>query len=362
MVQGKLFRTVLVMCLTLTLGMTCFISHAHANTVLKYSDHDPTGGLRTDFYKNVLFPEITKQTNGRITFQEFWGGALLSATEVLDGIGDGVTDMGMIFADFYPKRLIMHQGFRVFPAGPSQFEIMNKLYMDVYAQIPEFADEFKRFNQRPIFVTAGLPNAFISRNPLPNIDAIKGEKWRASSRWVQMFLKNAGATAVFIPWAECYMSLQTGALDGNLSNYDGLHMSKQDEVAPNILVAPELWFGTPFVLTMNNDIWESLSKEDQEGINRAVAIATKLFATEYSKAITDIFEAQKKAGLNPRYLSSDEIAAWEAKCAEVNAPAIWREELKKSGIKNADKAVDTFTKIYEEAMAESRKQKASAAK
>ena len=35
---------------------------ALAETTLKYTDHDPLGGMRTQFNKDVWLPEIEKQT------------------------------------------------------------------------------------------------------------------------------------------------------------------------------------------------------------------------------------------------------------------------------------------------------------
>jgi TRAP-type C4-dicarboxylate transport system substrate-binding protein len=262
MLRNKLLSALAVVC-TLCLSVP---DASAATKVLKYSDHDPSGGLRTAFYKNVFLEEIARQTNGRIKIQDFWGGALLSAPEVLQGIGDGIADMGMVFSDFNPKQLLLHQGFKVFPTGPGDYDVMMRLYQDIYKEIPEFAAEFGKYNQKVIFFTPGLPISFISTKPIDSLAQLKGGKWRASSRWHLMFLKHVGAIATFIPWAECYMALQTGALDGNMTNYDGAHMTKQDEVAPYILVAREFWNGTPFVGTINNDTWASLSKEDQDGI------------------------------------------------------------------------------------------------
>ena len=53
----------------LTLGAT---SIQAADITLKYSDHDPLGGMRTNFLKNVWLPEIEKQTNGKVKIQDFW--------------------------------------------------------------------------------------------------------------------------------------------------------------------------------------------------------------------------------------------------------------------------------------------------
>jgi TRAP-type C4-dicarboxylate transport system substrate-binding protein len=338
----------------LTLGLTPSNASA-ASKVLKYSDHDPSGGFRTAFYKNVFLEEIGKQTNGRIKIQDFWGGALLSAPEVLQGISDGIADMGMIFADFNPKQLLLHQGFKVFPTGPGNYEVMMKFYQDLYKEIPEFAAEFAKYNQRVIFISPGLPIVFASTKPIDSLTRLKGGKWRASSRWHLMFLKQAGAIATFIPWAECYMALQTGALDGNMTNYDGLHLTKQDEAAPYILVAREFWNATPFIVTMNNDTWESLSREDQAGILKAAEISTQKFAAVYNDGIDSTYEAEKKAGLHPQFLSIQEVNKWADKAWEVKADEIWLGDLKAARIKNAESIVARVKALHQKAVEEDQK-------
>lgn len=35
-----------------------------APRILKFSDHEPLGGMRTRFLKDVLFPAIEKESNG----------------------------------------------------------------------------------------------------------------------------------------------------------------------------------------------------------------------------------------------------------------------------------------------------------
>jgi TRAP-type C4-dicarboxylate transport system substrate-binding protein len=355
LLQNKLLSVFSVVC-TLCLS---FPAVAAAPKVLKYSDHDPSGGLRTTFYKNVLLEEIGKQTNGRIKIQDFWGGALLSAPEVLQGVADGVADMGMVFSDFNPKQLLLHQGFKVFPTGPGDYEIMMRLYQDVYREIPEFAAEFAKYNQRVIFVSPGLPISFISTKPIDSLTQLKGGKWRASSRWHLMFLKHVGAVATFIPWAECYMALQTGALDGNMTNYDGAHMTKQDEVAPYILVAREFWNGTPFVVTINNDTWDSLPKEDQAAITKAAEIATQKFGAVYNDGIDSIYEAEKKAGLHPQFLSTEEVNKWADIGREVKADEIWLGDMKAANIKNAESIMTRMKALHQKAVEADQKKAAA---
>ena len=60
-------KTVKVLSIILSLSvLVCFASLAGAKTItMKYSDHDPPGGMRTDFLKKVWLPEIEKQTGGK---------------------------------------------------------------------------------------------------------------------------------------------------------------------------------------------------------------------------------------------------------------------------------------------------------
>ncbi|MBS1116117.1 MAG: transporter substrate-binding protein, partial [candidate division NC10 bacterium] len=116
---------------------------------IKYTDSDPPGGVRTNYVKNVWFPEMVKQTGGKVAFQDFWGGAMVSAPESLKAIGDNVANMGFVFAEFYSKQLPLHQGFKLFPVGPGSWQAQRWFYEKVYGEIPEFSAELKKYNQMP---------------------------------------------------------------------------------------------------------------------------------------------------------------------------------------------------------------------
>ena len=97
-----------------------FASVAGAMT-FKYSDHDPPGGMRTDFLKKVWLPEVEKQTGGKLKVQDFWGGALMGSKEIYKGIADGVTNMGFVYPGHYPGQLVSFTIFKLFPRGPAKF-------------------------------------------------------------------------------------------------------------------------------------------------------------------------------------------------------------------------------------------------
>lgn len=317
---------------------------------LKYSDHDPSSGIRPTFIKNVWLNEIEKQTDGKVKIQDFWGGSLLGAKESLKGVENGITNIALVFPDFYPNQLPVHQIFRLFPVGPGKWENLSWFYQKAYQDVPELAAELEKYNQKPLFIAAGLPAAFTSTKPITKISDLKGRKWRASSRWALAYLENVGGTPVSVPWADCYMALQTGTIDGVMTNYDGLHMTKLDEAAPNVLVAKKLWFATPFPHTVNLDFWNGLSAESQKQIMKASEIATVKYGQAFDNAFDQIMAAEKKAGAKVTVLSSEELAKWEKLSGYKDLQKIWVKESKKNGIANADKIMATIKSIHNEAM------------
>jgi TRAP-type C4-dicarboxylate transport system substrate-binding protein len=318
--------------------------------IIKYSDHDPPGGMRTDFLKEVWLPEIVKQTGGKVKIQDFWGGALLGSKEILKGIADRVTDMGFVYPGHYPGQLPAFTIFKLFPRGPSKFENMVWFYRKVYEEIPEFKAELKAANQKTLLFTAGLPGAFTSTKPLRSLDDLKGHKWRAGDKWALRFLKNAGAIPVSVPWGDVYMALQTGTIEGCFTNYDGLHMMKFDEVAPNLLISKALWFATPFIHNVNLDFWDSLPKDIQDGILKASEIAEKKFAETYEKAFDKIMAEQKAAGFKVTVMSEEDVLKWENAKELRKMQEQWVEEAKAAGLKNASSIMEQMRKIHKQAM------------
>lgn len=306
-----------------------------ADITLKYSDHDPLGGMRTDFVKNVWLAEIEKQSGGKVKIQDFWGGALMGSKEILKGIGDGVTDLGFVFPGHYPTQLVAHSVYNLFPRGPNNFADMAKLYHAAYEQIPELNAELKKANVKILMITAGLPGAFAGKKPLKSLDGIKGDKWRAGDKWKLKFLENAGALPVAVPWGDVYVALQTGTIEGVYTNYDGIALMKFDEVAPNLLISKEMWYAAPFLHLINLDKFNKLPKDVQDAIMKASAIAEQKFGAVYDAAFDKIKEGEIKAGRSVVEMSQDDLAKWENKDKLAALQDEWVAEAKKAGLSTA---------------------------
>ncbi len=324
---------------------------AFAEVTLRYSDHDPSGGMRTGFNKDVWLPEIEKQTGGEVKIQDFFGGALLGSKEILKGIGDGVTDLGFAYPGHYPRQLLAHNIFNLFPRGPQKYEDMVWLWRKVNEEVPAFKTELKKANVIVLFYGAGLPAAFAGKKPIKTLADIKGDKWRAGSKWLLKYLGNAGAQPVSVPWGDTYMALQTGTIDGVLTNYDGLHMMKFDEVASNLLISKEFWFAVPLFHLMNADKFNSLPKKVQDGILKAGEIAEAKFGAVYDAAFEQVRSDQIAAGYAVNELSSADVVAWENRGELAKLQAEWVAEAEKAGLANAAQVMEQVRAIHQQALA-----------
>lgn len=334
----------------LAMGVTGLASAA--DFTLKYNDHDPLGGMRPNFLKNVWLPEIEKQTGGKVKIQDFWGAALLGSKEEMKGIGGGVVDMGFIFPGHYPKQLIAHSVFNLFPRGPKKFTDMVKLYRRAYAEVPELTAELKKVNLKTIMFTAGLPGAFVGKKSLKGLADIKGDKWRAGGKWKLKYLENAGALPVAVPWGDVYVALQTGTIDGCFTNYDGLHLMKFDEAAPNLLISKDLWYATPFIHLINAKKFDSLPKDVQVGIEKASAIAESKFSAVYESAFDKVKAEQLASGYKVHVMSDADVAAWANPEKLSKLQAEWVASSEKAGLKTAASVMANIKRILGEVLAQ----------
>ena len=189
---------------------------------LKYSDHEPLGGMRTKFIKDVFFAAIEKESNGRLKIEDHWDSKISNGYDALRIVGkEGTADMTIVVPEYSANELPLHQMFKSFPVGPTGAKQVT-FFRRVYAEIPAFSAELEKENVVNIFLSTGYPVAFFSTKPLTNLKDLKGERWRSASFWHKDFLQNVGATPVTMPWNDgIFTALRDGTLDGLMVNIDG---------------------------------------------------------------------------------------------------------------------------------------------
>ena len=336
----NLAKTVTALAVLLSLAVP-----ARAEVILKYADHNPPTGPKQEAVLQ-WFKEIEKETGGRVKIKPYFGGVLGNATETLKLVKDGSVDIGYIISNFYPRQLVAHNIFRLFPIWPQEWENLSNIYDEIYRTIPEYTEEFKRQNQMPLLVLAMTPAVLNARYPVKSLDDLKGKKFNSGDRWQLLMLKNAGAVPVSLPWGDMYMALQTGAIDGRFGDIEGMHITKLDEAAGYLFVHRSMGGGTAFIHSINLDTWNNkLSEEDRQGVLRATqTIKKKVFGPVFASYFDDVIKAQKQPVAE---WSEKDLARWTDEAFLGTLRAQWVKEAEELGVKDARQIMDSVNAIIQ---------------
>ncbi|WP_161157627.1 TRAP transporter substrate-binding protein DctP [Vibrio eleionomae] len=324
---------------------------ANAAETFTFATNTAVSGLRGEAEKGFI-DRLEKVSNGNIKIVPYWGGSLLKGNEVLDGVKNGIADIGFININYYPTRLLLNSAFQLFPEGPVSFDGKMELYKEIYKKIPQLNQEFAAQGQKIIYTYAYLPYAFISRDTLNSTDDLKDKRIRASSRWLLNIIKDMQATPVSIPWSDTYQALDSGTIDGVVTNYDSMHRIGMDQIAPNILTTQKLWAAVPVLLTMNLDKWNSLSPEMQGYFNQAQQQASIDFGHYYENLFNTIVKLEKKAGYHVKAATTEEIQQFVELPAIKENKQLWLEQAKQKHAKAPEAMLDKMEEVIDNALAQ----------
>lgn len=336
---------------TVTLIALLLPATAFAQRVLRYSDHEPLGGMRTQFIKEVFFAAVQQESSGRLKIEDHWNGERAGAYDALKAAGEGaVADMSMVVPEYTANDLPLHQIFKGFPVGPTGGQQVS-FFRRVYANVPAFTEELAKNNVVPTFLATGYPLAFYSTRPLKSLKDIKGTTWRTASFWHRDFLRNAGAQPVSIPWGPAvYTALQTRALDGLVVNVDSGYLLKVQDTAPHVLLSKDLWLGHLYIVVMNRDTWNGLAPEDQRAIQRAAEIAYQTLGQVMDRSFDAMVNDLKNSGADIRLLARKEVDEWEAATGYEAAQAAWMKEQEAKGVKAVGPVLESVRGIMNSAL------------
>lgn len=347
MPQQYLARKMLAVVLTALLIPTT----VSAVQILKYTDHEPPGGMRTSFIKDVFFAEIEKESHGRLKVEDHWNSELSRSYDALGVVKEGkIADMTIVVPEYTPKEFPLQQIFKSFPVGPGG-DKQVQFFRKAYATIPAFQAEFAQQNVVNIFLATGYPVAFFSTKPLSKLDDIKGTKWRSASFWHQDFLKNTGAIPVSMPWGEgIYDALKAGTLDGLMVNVDSGYQLHVHKTAPNVLISKDLWLGHVYPLVINKNTWDKLADEDKQAIQRAAVKAYQSLGSVMDSGYVSMIKGLRNNGANVRELSANEVAQWETSVKYQQVQDKWVKEQEGNGVKDAGPTMEKVTALLKETM------------
>jgi len=261
-------------------------------------------------YPNAFLPwtqEITKQTDGRITFKFYLSQTLLKSRDAYQGVQQGIADVTWVPFSLQKGRFPLTSVVELPYLSPDTF-VGAHVLTDLYKTFPEMRAEVDDVHL--LFLWVSLPYEIHTNKPVKTPGDVKGMKL-ATAPGASAALEALGAVPVTMPNPQIYQTVEKGVADGSALAWGAYKAFKIYEVT-KYHINPHL-AGIAYPVIMNKNKWNSLPKQDQDIITR---ITEEMMPDKLCGAVTgemnEGIKISKERGHEIIDLSPEEFAKWRA--------------------------------------------------
>ena len=279
------------------------------------ADHPLTEAVFTPFSR-----ELAELSGGRLTVRQFPAGALNSSAPAQYSIlRSGVADIALAIpaytADLFPRTdLIAYPGICKTTRDCTEAMLRARSVLE-----PEY-------QARVLALWSNAAPVLLTRNaPVRTLEDMRGLKIRVSTRSAIPFIEALGASAVMQPGTVVHQSLATGVIDGVAISPSGIVTFQLHEPADYLTT----WLpasGLPFVLLMNQEVYDGLPPEARGWVDQAADVSLSLAgAVAYERAGAVGIRLAEEAGVETIDLPESEKRRFDRAIASVREAGLARQ-------------------------------------
>lgn len=313
---------------------------AEAKVHIRFSTWHPPAGADVQKLWTPMLEKMKKRSSGRITYSMFPGGALGKGPEHYDIVRTGLSDMGYATLTWTPGRFPLTDVLSSPIACPAKWK-GAEIGMGMYDRI--LKSEFE--DVKVLHINNCVMAHLWTTKQVRTLEDLKGLKIRTPGGLQTLSLEAIGATPVFMPIGDVYLSMETGVIDGVVTCPALVNAFKIYEVADYCV---PISFGCVSEgLFANKKFWENVPEDLKpiiEDVGRnAYKIAGIFDENWYEASMKQFGESvkiyklplQEEARWNERFKKV--LADWADTLEKKGLPAkktlkIFREELEKHGV------------------------------
>ena len=159
----------------------------------------------------------------------------------------------------------------------------------------------------------GIRQMTNGKRPITKVDDMKGLKMRVPPDATLVdIMKALGAESQQVKFAELYVALQQGVVDGQENPLVNIHASKLYEVQKHLALTNHQFQMTPFLMSKRS--WDKLGEADRKAVSEAAAEATALQRRLSQEADDKLLADLKAKGVQ---VTTPDRAAFAKATAEV---------------------------------------------
>lgn len=299
---------------------------AWAETItLRIGSGHPPGvvyaGLMINYFQPELKKRVEERTDHTIEFVEGYSGSIVKVTEVLEGVQDGILDIGGFCYCFEPSNLPLHAFQVMMPFGTMDPVTSLKIAQEVYAEVPYLTDVFpEKFNQVLLARIADGGYNLGTSFPWKDLSDLKDQKIAGAGLNLN-WLKYAGVSPVQSSLATAYTEMKTNVYEGWImfpSAWVNLKLYEPGPYYTLIGFGSMTWHG----LTINQETYDSLPPEVAEILMEVAADYEEQTGTvnlsEYDRLVEELRGLITVTEIDPevRKAWAESLAEWPQSMAD----------------------------------------------
>ncbi len=189
-----------------------------------------------------------------IVWKEAYAGSLLKPTRVLEGVRDGIAEVGFEPTIFHPDKLPLENITFVVPFVTNDVSMVSKAMNKMHATFPEYTAQYAKFGTVRLGGNSYDSYELISSHPVRKVEDVKGKKIGTAGAALA-WIRGTGAVPVQSNMMEYYNSTKTGVFEAFIifpSAHPGM---KYPEVAPYTI---KVGFGAQYAaaIIVNKGIYD----------------------------------------------------------------------------------------------------------
>lgn len=295
------------------------------NITLRIGSGHPPGvvyaGLMQDYFQPELKRRVEERTDHTISFVEGYSGSIVKVTEVLEGVQDGIIDIGGFCFCFEPSNLPLHAFQVMMPFGTMDPEMSLAIAQDVYAEVPYLENVFPdRFNQVLLSRIADGGYNLGTSFPWDDLDDLQDQKIAGAGLNLN-WLEYAGVSPVQSSLATAYTEMTTNVYEGWIMFPSAWVNLKLYEPGPYYMLigfGSMTWHG----LTINQQTYDALPDDVREILLEVAADYEEqtgiVNAAEYDRLVGELRDLITVSEIDPevRKAWAQSLADWPQSLAD----------------------------------------------
>jgi TRAP-type C4-dicarboxylate transport system substrate-binding protein len=257
--------------------------------------------------------EIEKRSEGKVKFETYWTGSLVTSGEELKNVDSGVIDMTYIHNLYYMADMKLTGWAWNIPFIASDTGKYADITAALWNEFPEMRNELEKYNIKvwPEFVwgTYDITTKF-PFNRLSDLDGHKVNFAGATGEWGQV----VGCSTVSIVMGEIFQSLQTGVCEGGNWTASFMLPYKFYDAGCKYITHIGMGCRTGGYPVINKDFWDSLPPDVQQIFDEVITEGRAESCKAADERYQSLIDEGEANGVTFATLPDEDIAEWAELC------------------------------------------------